>query len=609
MRSPSLQNIVIIVLTMRGFELAKALSIALPGSTIHGKTDRVENADKNFSDTLKHINSLFKSGRPIIGICAAGILIRAIGPELKLKQNEPPVVAVSEEGRSIVSLLGGHNGANDLTTYLASVTGGHAAITTAGDLMFGLALDDPPEGWHIANPKRAKSVMAGLLSGKKIALNIETGDPAWLTKSSIPISDDGELIVKVTAKKTTIDDPILTFYPSVLSLGIGCERNTNPEEIIKLVEKSLKQFDYASEAIACVASLDIKMDDPAIGAVAEYLGVPARFFSAKELESLTPRLANPSKVVFAEVGCHGVAEGAALAASGDNGFLVIKKIKSKRATVAVAQSPSNINPNKCGQRRGRLNVVGIGPGKDDWRTPAATNAIARSSHIVGYSRYLELIGNLVGSKKCHISRISEEKTRTRKALDLAAEGFEVSLICSGDAGIYALATLVFELVDIENRDTWNRIDIQIEPGVSAFQAAASRAGAPIGHDFCSISLSDLLTPWEQIEQRVVSAARGDFVVAFYNPVSKRRSTQLGRARQILLTYRSQDTPVVLARNLGRVNESIQLITLATLKSRMADMLTIVIIGNSQSRFMNQARLKKLYTPRGYLSKNSLEADS
>ena len=209
---------------------------------------------------------------------------------------------------------------------------------------------------------------------------------------------------------------------------------------------------------------------------------------------------------------------------------------------------------------------------------------------------------MITGKPRHDSALSEEEARVRIALDKAAEGKNVALVCSGDAGIYALATLAFELLDRENRADWNRLAIRVEPGVSAIQAAAARIGAPIGHDFCAISLSDLLTPWEEIVKRLEAAAVGDFVVALYNPVSSRRRTQLKTAQKILVAARPVDTPVVLARNLGREDESVDIITLGELKPDHADMLTIILIGNSQTRLTKRGESYWVYTPRGYAAK-------
>ncbi len=191
----------------------------------------------------------------------------------------------------------------------------------------------------------------------------------------------------------------------------------------------------------------------------------------------------------------------------------------------------------------------------------------------------------------------------RQALALAAEGRSVALVSSGDAGIYALATLVFECLDAGGLpDGASRIEIIVSPGVSAMQAAAARAGAPLGHDFCAISLSDLLTPWETIEARIRAAAEGDFVIAFYNPVSRRRRTQLAEAKRILLKHRPRETPVVLAKNLGRDGEAVSTTTLAELSVDDVDMLTLVIVGASTTRQVSAAGRTFTYTPRGYEKK-------
>ena len=214
-----------------------------------------------------------------------------------------------------------------------------------------------------------------------------------------------------------------------------------------------------------------------------------------------------------------------------------------------------------------------------------------------------MLGPLAEHKARHGYELGEEEMRVRIALGLAAQGRDVALVCSGDAGIYAMATLVFELIDREGNADWARVEIKGLPGVSAMQTAAARIGAPLGHDFCAISLSDLLTPWEAIEQRLLTAAAGDFVVAFYNPVSQRRRTQLAAAKEILLRHRPPDTPVVLARNLGREGETVAVVTLGDLKIEDVDMLTLVIVGSSTTRAVQRPDGGVwVYTPRGYAKK-------
>jgi cobalt-precorrin 5A hydrolase/precorrin-3B C17-methyltransferase len=251
-----------------------------------------------------------------------------------------------------------------------------------------------------------------------------------------------------------------------------------------------------------------------------------------------------------------------------------------------------------GRPRGRLAVIGIGPGDAAWRTPEASAALAAASDVVGYSLYLDLLGAALDGKTRHETGLGAETERARQALDLAATGRSVALVSSGDAGIYGLASLVFERIDREDRPEWHRIALTVVPGLSALQAAASRVGAPLGHDFCAISLSDLLTPWPTIERRLRAAAAGDFVVALYNPRSQRRDFQLAAAREILLAARPPETPVALARNLGRPSESIKATTLAALDPTAVDMLTLVLVGNSATRIV-AGRTRWIYTPRGY----------
>jgi cobalt-precorrin 5A hydrolase/precorrin-3B C17-methyltransferase len=551
----------------------------------------------SFSDTGAHLRALFAARTPIVGVCAAGILIRALAPVLGDKHAEPPVLAVAVDGSSVVPLLGGHHGANALARDIGKDLGVAPALTTAGELALGVALDDPPAGWKVGNPAAAKSVTAALLAEEPVGLEIDAGEAGWL--SGISFVPEATPRIRVTDRAMAADDHELVLHPPVLALGVGCERNAPAEELIALVDGVLAQEALSPKAIACVASIDLKADEAAVHALAAHLGVPARFFAPAELEAEAPRLANPSAVVFAETGCHGVSEGAALAAAGADAALIVPKVKGARTTMALARSPRAIDAAAKGRARGRLFVVGIGPGTPDWRSPQSSAAIEASGDLVGYGLYLDLLGRAAEGKQRHESALGAEEARAARALDLAAEGRTVSLVCSGDPGIYALATLVFELLDRRKRADWNRVEITVVPGISAFQAAAARAGAPVNHDFCTISLSDLLTPWEDIEKRLKAAAAADFVVCFYNPVSQRRRDQLPRARDILLTGRGPDTPVILARQLGRPGETVEVIRLADLDADRVDMLTMVVVGSSETRTFAAGTNTWTYTPRGY----------
>jgi cobalt-precorrin 5A hydrolase/precorrin-3B C17-methyltransferase len=327
--------------------------------------------------------------------------------------------------------------------------------------------------------------------------------------------------------------------------------------------------------------------------------VPARFFPASRLLAETRRLSERSEAAFRATGCWGVAEGAALAAAGAGGVLVVTKRKSRRATVAVARAVQPLTAEMIGRPRGKLTVIGIGPGDPGWRTPEASAALAQATDIVGYGLYLELLGRAIDGKRRHPSAIGEEEVRVRVALDLAGKGRSVALVSSGDAGIYGLATLVFELLDEAEKMEWNTIELLVCPGISALQVAAAHAGAPLGHDFCAISLSDLMTPWETIRVRLEAAAAADFVVALYNPRSSRRQTHLAEAANILLRHRAPETPVFLGRNLGREGGTQQIIVLSELPNAEIDMLTIVLVGSSRTRRID-SEPPRLYTPRGYL---------
>ncbi len=590
----------VVILGPSALDIGRRIATAI-GGELHGFAPRVSEGAVAFNATGEHLRLLFTEGRPIVGICAAGVLIRALAPLLADKRIEPPVVALAEDGSAAVPLLGGHHGANDLARRIAEITGGKAAVTTAGDLRHGVGLDDPPPGWRLGNPAAAKAIMASLLAGEAVALRNETSvDASWL--ASVPWAPDAAQRVVMTEKSH--DSPAnLLLHPATIALGVGCERLAPAEELIALAKESLTAAGLSPLSVACVASISLKAAEPAVHALAERLGVPARFFDAAALERETPRLANPSDLVFRETGCHGVAEGAALAAVGADGHLALAKRRSARATCAIGLSPRIIDPDVVGRARGRLAVLGLGPGADASRTPEVDAALHAATDWVGYRLYLDLLQPLAAGKMQHPFDLGAEEARVAHALDLAAAGRDVALISSGDAGIYAMATLVFELIERSGRADWARVEILGLPGVSAMQVAAARVGAPLGHDFCAISLSDLLTPWPVIERRLRAAADGDFVVALYNPVSRRRQSQLIAAREILRAARPAKTPVVLGRNLGRQGESLRITTLAELDLADVDMLTVVLIGASATRAVSRPEGGHwVYTPRGYAAK-------
>ncbi len=590
---------VVLALSRSGEATAHRVAKVL-NAQVHGREGRVDTADAFFANALDHARDLFAAGIPVVGVCASGILIRAVAPLLADKTSEPPVISVSDDGAVVVPLLGGHRGANKIASQISQELGAVAAVTTAGDVALGVALDAPPVGWRLVNRKDAKGAMVALLSGGGADVS---GDAPWL--ADLPQGDAVRLSATYN-RQADLGEAHLQFAPQRLTLGVGCARNCPPDELAALVHGVLQEADVAPEAIHSVNTITLKADEPAIIELARNLDAPLCLFDAATLDAETPRLANPSDVVFAEVGTHGVSEAAALAQAGPDGTLFVAKRKSANATCALVISPEPL-VELAGRARGRLSVVGIGPGQAAWRTPEVSQLVAEAEELVGYGLYIDLLGPLAVGKERSDFPLGGEEDRCRYALEQAGKGKNVALVCSGDAGIYAMAALVFELLDrgpdqMGVTDAARRIEVVCSPGVSALQGAAARAGAPLGHDFCAISLSDLLTPREDIVKRLNAAAVGDFVIAFYNPVSMRRRTLLAEAREILLQHRPADTPVMLASSLGRPEEHIRYRRLDQLEVDEVDMLTVVLIGSSHSKLAQLGEGPRMYTPRGYARK-------
>ncbi|MFP6749379.1 MAG: precorrin-3B C(17)-methyltransferase [Alphaproteobacteria bacterium] len=587
-----------LVLSHAGLATARRLRAEL-GGVIHGYARRVEDPDvRPFDDTATALRRLFAGDEPLVALCAAGIVIRHLAPVLGGKQSDIPVLSVAEDGGAVVPLLGGHHGGNDLARRIGDILGVQAAITTASDNLFGVALDDPPPGWRLANPDDMKAFAVALRDGDRVVLD---GACDWLSASKIPFSDNGALRITIAKESLAGNGRHLVYHRQDLALGVGCERGAEGGELIQLITDTLGAENLPALSLAGVFSLDLKMDEAAVHAAARHFEIPARFFDLPALQAQEARLANPSAIVKREVGVSGVAEAAALAAGGR---LIVEKRKSRRATCAIARSDGVIDAMRLGMAQGHLSVVGIGPGRADWRTGAAEAAIRRADVVVGYGLYLDLIADLTAGKECRAFALGEEEARVRAAIGLAAAGRNVALVSSGDAGVYAMGALAHELLDRADAPShWDRISIDLAPGISAMQAAAMKAGAPLGHDFCAISLSDLLTPRADILKRVEAAAVGDFVISFYNPVSKRRRDLLALARDILLRHRPEDTPVILARDLGRLGETLSVLTLQELKVDDVDMLTLVMVGSSQTRARKRGNgAWSVYTPRGYGAK-------
>ena len=578
----------IVTFAASGAETAARLA-PLIGADVH-------HCGYNGEDGKLLLPRLFAEGRPIVGVCAAGILIRLLAPSLGDKQSEPPVLAISQDGTQVVPLLGGHHGANRLAREIAAHLGGSAALTTASDAKFTRGLDEPPAGYILADPAAAKPAMMALLIGGRLVVD---GHAPWLAEAGYPVSSAGTVKIRIDEHATRRERELL-YHPRTLVAGIGAERGVAADEVIGLIAETLAAHDLAPQALAALATIDIKSDEAAFHTAAAHFAVPLRIFTAAELNQERYRLLNPSPIVEAETGTPGVAEAAALKA----GSLLVEKRKSQRATCAIGRAKAPIDPLSLGRAPGLLHVVGIGPGDRASRSAAAVAALDAATDWVGYDLYLDLIADLRLGQEEHRFLLGDEEARVRHALELAATGKTVALVCSGDAQIYAMASLVFELIEAVGArkvsESARRVAVDIHPGISAFQAASAAAGALIGHDFACVSLSDLLTPSDTIRQRLAAAASGDFVTALYNPRSQRRTDLIEHARTLFLAHRRPETPVIVASSLGRPAEQVTVTTLAAFDPTTVDMLTIVLIGASTSRAVKRGDGKTIaFTPRGY----------
>ena len=548
-----------------------------------------------------------------VAVGACGAITRLIAPLLGPKGSDPAVVVLDPAGRHAVPLLGGHGaGGEALALAIAAALDGEAVLTGASQHRGLLALDGFGRSWGWRRGAGDwDALVKAAQRGEAIQLTHLHGQPLWQQLDGLPGPRDligavatGNGNEPATAAPEREErelvialhqGPGCRWHPPALWLGMGCERGTSLSLLERAVDAALSAQGLAPEAVAGLASASRKADEPALLELADRRGWPLRCFRSEELAAVP--VPNPSEAVLAELGTASVAEAAAQLAAGPGATLLQEKRIERAcdgeqgaATLAIACASQQWAP-----QRGQLHLVGSGPGRLDLLTPDARRALAESSVWVGYGLYLDLLEPLRRPDQLRREgQLTQERERCREALALACQGLTVALVSSGESGIYGMAGLALEQwLELAEGD---RPAFSVHPGISALQLAAARAGAPLMHDFCTISLSDRLTPWEVIERRLVAAAAGDFVVALYNPRSRGRDWQLGRARQLLLDGgRPGSTPVVLARQLGRGDEAVSLHTLEDLPLEQVDMLTLVLIGNSSTRQASG----RVVTPRGY----------
>jgi cobalt-precorrin 5A hydrolase/precorrin-3B C17-methyltransferase len=543
------------VLSVSITEAGRRLAARLPYETAHGEMATV-------------VRTRWADVAGFVLCCATGVAVRIVAPLLVDKQTDPAVVCVDESGRVAVALCGGHaGGANNLAREIAGLVGATPVITTATDAVGVIALDALPG--FVARGDVAGVARAWLDGAAPIV------DRAldWLVPFE---SGPGPCRVLVTDASVEPQDGLVALHPPSLVVGVGASTDAPADAAVLLLDGVLAAAGLSRNAVGLIATIDRRAGDPVIAA----LGKPVLAFDTDTLAKV--KVPNPSAAVAAEVGTGSVAEAAALLAAGPGAELVVPKQKGPKATVAVARRSAP---------PGSVAVVGLGPGHPRHRTPAAAAAVRSADVIIGYDLYVEQCGDLVGPAQTVLrSPIGAEADRCRDALRRAADGARVALVCSGDPGVYAMATLIHELAP-----GFGSPPIEVVAGITAGSAAAALLGAPLAHDHAFVSLSDLLTPWALIERRLRAVADGDLAVALYNPRSARRTWQLGAAQSILLEARPPSTPVGIVTDATRPDQNVVLTTLAELDPDSVGMRSIVVIGSSTTIIVDG----HMITPRGY----------
>ncbi len=552
----------IVILGQGSLATAQRIQQCYPQASIHGLEGRVEGADlcyTAFGDTLR---GLYQQNTPIIALCAAGIVIRSLASLLSEKGVEPPVLAVAEDGSAVVPLLGGLGGVNVMAREIAEALGVAAAITTSGELRFGTCLLNPPQGYALADIEQGKRFVSDLLAGE--AVRIE-GDAPWLQQAQLPASEAARRTIHVGHQARPASRDELLIHPRSVVVGVAGGS-------LASIRAALQQAGIAEPAVACLLADEQAMADNALHEAAQALGVALRFAArAHDLAGMVAAALPAAQLIDV-------------------------------ADVVIAVSPAPVEVAQIGRRRGRLAVIGLGPGAAELMVPAVKAELARAEDVLGYETYVRMAGPFRDDQVLHCTDNREEMQRARHAFELAAQGRSVVVVSSGDPGVFAMAAAVLEALHESTEPAWHRVDLEILPGVSASLATAAQAGAPLGHDFCVMSLSDNLKPWSIIEKRLDLAAQADLVLAFYNPISKARPHQLGVALEVVRRHREGNTPVVLGRDIGRPGQTLKVVTLAELLPEMVDMRTMVLVGSSTTCvFPRLSGGVWAYTPRWYPS--------
>jgi cobalt-precorrin 5A hydrolase/precorrin-3B C17-methyltransferase len=561
----------IVILGKGALATARRIQQLYPQALIYGLAERVEDADRSYSEFGATLRQLYQQNTPIIALCAAGIVIRTLAPVLLEKGVEPPVLAVAEDGSAVVPLLGGLGGVNVMAREIAASLNTAAAITTSGELRFGTCLLNPPAGYALGDLELGKRFVSDLLSGESVRVE---GAAPWLSQAQLPEDEQAQLAIHVGYAEREPSDHELLIYPRNVLVAVSGDLADSGEAVADAVKAALHDSRIALQALGCLLASKAEMANPALHAAADALGVPLRFTTAGTPPDMTQQV-----------------------------LPQLLPALTPAAGIAIAVAPQPLDISQIGFARGRLAVIGLGPGATDFMIPAVKAELARANDVLGYETYVRMAGPFRADQVLHCTDNREEMLRARHAFELAAEGRSVVVVSSGDPGVFAMAAAVLEALHESGNPDWHRVDLHILPGVSASLATAALAGAPLGHDFCVMSLSDNLKPWEIIEKRLDLACQADLALAFYNPISRARPWQLGRALEIVRQHRGPETPVTLGRDVGRPAQTLRVITLGELTPEHVDMRTMVLVGSSLTCVFPRANGESwVYTPRWYGAK-------
>lgn len=557
--------------------------------------------------TKNYLKENWKGLDLIIFVGSIAVAVRIIAPFLSSKNRDPAIIVIDKNGSKVIPLIGSHQAnAQNIAFNLSNLLGGEVVETNNSSIDNLLNLDSFGNnwGWRRSGLVHNWSKLVIKQSHEeKIFCQQMAGNDLWRKSlsakrvSHLNINEDIHNSAS-TFHISVKNNHSLTWHPPTLWLGIGCERNTQKKFIEESLDQFLDLYQLSPLSIAGFATVEIKRDEEALLKISKEKDWPIKFYCPQELLKIP--VPNPSEIVFNEIGTPSVAEAACLIAAGEGAELKVEKNifkikenlnnKTGSVTFAIAESKRQYAPSK-----GEIHIVGSGPGDIRYLTNDARKALSECPVWIGYKMYLDLLEPLQRYDQIRIdSELTEEIDRCKKAINLAEEGIKVAIISSGDSGIYGMAGLLLEIIHKVEKEF--RPSLFIHPGISSMQLAASIAGAPLMNDFCAISLSDKLTPWETIEQRIHGALEGDFVVVIFNPQSKERNWQLKKTLEMFLNYRKKDTPVFFGRQVGREEQVKKVFKLNEIPLDDIDMLSILIIGNSKTKLVDD----KFISPRGYL---------